>query len=54
MFEEFLVSERQADGMRKYPTVPFSPRSSRFLIFREYGRGRDADRSWQFYGNAIR
>lgn len=50
MTDEFLVSEREAVGTRKYPTVAYSPKSSRFLVLWEDGRGRDAGRARQIYG----
>jgi len=50
MSEEFLVSENQAIGTRKYPTVAYSPQSNSFLVLWEDGRGRDSGRARQIYG----
>lgn len=50
MSDEFLVSENQAIGTRKYPTVAFSPQSRSFLVLWEDGRGRDTGRARQIYG----
>ena len=54
MTPEFLVSETQAAGTRKYPAVEYSPRSSSFLVLWEDGRGRDAGRARQIYGARVR
>lgn len=50
MSKEFLISENQAVGTRKFPAVAFSPRSSSFLVVWEDGRGRVAGRARQIYG----
>ncbi len=45
MEDEFLVSNYQARGLKRYPALAFSPRSDNFLILWEDGRdGRGPDR----------
>ncbi|UCH73613.1 MAG: hypothetical protein JSU82_14925, partial [Rhodospirillales bacterium] len=53
MSGEFLVSENEAIGTRKFPTVAYSPRSSRFLVLWEDGRGRVSGRARQIYGSPV-
>jgi len=50
MSKEFLISENRAIGTRKFPTVAYSPQSSRFLVLWEDGRGRESGRARQIYG----
>jgi hypothetical protein len=50
MSKEFLISENEAAGTRKFPTVAYSPQSSSFLVLWEDGRGRDTGRARQIYG----
>jgi len=49
MSEEFLVSDREAPGIRRFPAVAFSPRQESFLVVWEDGR-KDSTSGRYIYG----
>ena len=52
MSEEFLVSDPQAPGLRRFPTLSFSPERDKFFVLWEDGRER-ATLSRRIYGSIL-